>query len=387
MWSHGSLWGVAKKGKKLRGPWGEVWIEYLPGVGRYRTRLTTKRSDGTSARKAFTGKTPHEVARKIEEWWRKHHGLATTELVFGEYLDRWLKDVVKPGKAPTTYAEYEGVIRNHLKPALGTVKLGELSVLHFQDLVSQKMHEGYSPAGVRRLHAVASSALKQAVRWRMIPSSPSEGVVLPRERNESRRKALSAEQVRRLFRAADMWRGGKLYPILVVAVSTGLRQGEILGLWWDDIDLDRGLLTVRRTIHNARDYGPTKGRRERAVELSGRLVDLLREHRKRQARERLRASSWADSRHVFTTAEGKPIHRAVLLQSFKRLCKREGLPEITFHELRHTCATLLARRNTYPSTVQRILGHRDIKTTLGTYTHEWPGQGRDAAEGLSELLF
>jgi integrase len=384
---------VAKKGKKLRGPWGEVWIEYLPAMDRFRLRYSTKRPDGTSFRKAFTAKTPKGVAEKFEAWWRRYvdRGVHTAELLFGEYLDRWLRDVVVPSKAKSTAVEYESVIRNHLKPALGAVRLDELSVMHLQDLVSTKIREGYSPGGVKRIYAVASSALKQAVRWRMILSTPAEGVILPRVHQESGRGAFTRDQVRRLFGVAKAWRGGTLHPILVVAVSTGLRQGEILGLFWDDVDLERGVLAVRRTLSregrgSTVSYGPPKGGRERSQELSQAMVGLLREHRKSEAARRLEATSWADPRHVFTTAEGKPIHRAVLLQSFKRLCRREGLPEITFHELRHTCATLMAERNIHPNTVQLVMGHRDIKTTLGTYTHHWPSQGRDAAESLSDLL-
>ncbi len=122
------------------------------------------------------------------------------------------------------------------------------------------------------------------------------------------------------------------------------------------------------------------------VEVDTRVAAILKGHRKAQLEERMGAPSWATD-HVFVTLEGKPIHRAVLLQSFRRLCKREKLPAITFHELRHTCATLAAQRGVHPQNVQRLLGHADVKTTLSIYSHEWPGAQRDASVALADVLF
>jgi integrase len=371
---------------KRRRAAGEGTLEYLPKQGRWRIRLSTP-----EGRKSFTSKSQAEAIAKRDRYLRERTNFKPSGLTLSDYLDMWLSDVVRPHRAPATYTEYESVTRNHIKPRLGTILISELGAAHLQGLVSEKVREGYAPSGVRRIYAVLSSALKQAVKWKLLAVSPAEGVVLPRSYATSTtatRGALSAEQVRRLFAAAREWRGGRLYPILVLAVSTGLRQGEILGLRWSDIDLDRGTLTVRRTLHQDMTFGPTKAKRERLITLSGALRDMLVSHRRRNALESLRAPIGTKSSLglVFVNSDGRPVNRAVLLQSFKRLCRREGLPAITFHELRHTCATLLAERGVHPSEVQRILGHADIKTTLGTYTHAWPEQARDAAEGLSELI-
>jgi integrase len=234
--------------------------------------------------------------------------------------------------------------------------------------------------------------MKQALKCWLINADPMGAVDAPKATQRTTRMALAADEVSRLFDGAKAWRGGRLYPILVLAVSTWMRQGDILGLLWEDLEGD--ILTVRRTFYRdtktaekgSARYGPPKGGKTRRVEIDARVVSVLKEHRKKLLEERTSAPSW-ESEHVFTTPEGKPIHRAVLLQSFRRLCKREGLPQLTFHELRHTCATLVAKRNVHLTAVQRMLGHADIKTTLGTYSHEWPGAAKDASSALADVLF
>lgn len=249
---------------------------------------------------------------------------------------------------------------------------------------------GYASGTARRIYAVLGSALNQAVKWQLLAASPMAGVDAPKAQGDTTsRGALTLEQTRQLFGAAKAWRGGRLHPVLVLAVSTGVRQGEIVGLLWEDFDPDRATLTVRRTLHRKKggwSYGPTKSGKVRTLEIDNRLVALLRDHRRRQLEERVAAPAWTETGHIFTTPEGRPIHRAVLYQSFKRLCRREGLPDITFHELRHTCATILAERGAHPNTVQAILGHAEVGVTLRTYTHAWLGQTREAASSLADVI-
>ena len=289
-----------------------------------------------------------------------------------------------------TVVEYESVCRVHLKPALGRLKLSALRAGHIQAMLSEMRRQGYAPGTARRIYAVLGSALNQAVKWQLLQASPTAGVDAPKaEVDTSSRGALTLEQTRQLFRAAKEWRGGRLHPALVLAVSAGMRKGEILGLLGEDFDPDRATLTVRRTLHRKKggwSYGPTKSGKVRTLEIDDRLVALLRDHRRRQLVERVAAPEWMETGHIFTTPEGKPMHRAVLYQSFKRLCKREDLPDITSHELRHTCATLMAQRGAHPNTVQTVLGHANLKTTLGTYSHEWPGRQRDAASSLADVI-
>lgn len=363
-------------------------LEYLSKLDRWRIRLTVETPTGKT-RKAFTAKKKKDVIAKRDAYLRAREGIAfdAEELTVSDYLDRWLEDSVKQSRRPSTVIEYESACRVHLKPALGRLKLQKLNAIHIQGLLSEKRRGGYSEGTCRRIYAILGAALSQAVKWRLLNFSPLSGVDAPKLGQRTTRMALTAEEVARLFQGAKAWRGGRLYPILLLAVSTGMRQGEILGLLWEDVE--GGAITIRRTIHREAGgvrYGPPKGGKVRRVEVDARVSAVLKEHRRRQLEERMSAPSWA-SEHVFTTPGGKPIHRAVLLQSFRRLCRREGLPEITFHELRHTCATLAARRGVHPNSVQKMLGHADVKTTLSTYSHEWPDAQKDAASSLADLLF
>jgi integrase len=378
---------MAEKRKKRENGLGT--LEYLPDVDRWRVRLTVETSGG-KRRKSLTAKRKKDVIAKRDAFLRRHHGIAfdAESLTVSAYLDRWIEDGVKQSRRPSTVTEYESVCRVHLKPHLGRLKLGDLKAAHVQALLSERRREGYAEGTCRRIYAILGSALSQAVKWQLIALSPMAGVDAPKVPRRTGRTALTLEETRRLFAAASEWRGGRLYPLLLLAVSTGMRQGEILGLFWEDVDLGAGVISVRRTLHRDAGirYGPPKGGRTRRVEIDERLAAVLREQRRRQLEERVAASAWA-SESVFTTTEGKPIHRAVLYQSFRRLCKREGLPEITFHELRHTCATLMAREGQQPGTVMRMLGHADIRTTLNLYSHEFPGEQRRAATALSDILF
>ncbi len=361
--------------------------------GRWRVRLTVETARGKK-RKAFTAKTKKAVVAKRDAYLQQREGVAfdAEKVTVSEYLDRWLEDSVKQTRRPSTVVGYESVVRVHLKPSLGSLKLQKLGPVHVQGLLAEKRREGYAEGTCRRIYAIIGAAMTQALKWRLVNSNPMQAVDAPKVPQRTTRMALTAEEVSRLFDAAKAWRGGRLYPILLLAVSTGMRQGEILGLLWEDVE--GNVITVRRTLHRDMKttekgsvrYGPPKGGKLRRVEIDTRVAAVLKEHRKRQLAERMASQSW-ESEHVFTTSEGRPIHRAILLQSFKRLCKREKLPPVTFHELRHTCATLAGQRGVHPQVVQRLLGHADISTTLRVYSHEWPGADRGAAEALGDVLF
>jgi integrase len=390
-WLTPGQWRECGGDAKLRGmprrSKGEGTLEWMPKTKRWRVRVTVTTPEGTKKRKAFTAPTKKAVIAKRDAF------LATpydSEMTVGAYLDRWMRDSVEQTRRPATIAEYESVCRVHLKPHLGRIKLRDLKAAHVQAMLTRMREEGCAGSTLRRLLAILGAALNQAVRWQLLTASPMTGVEKPKNTKKKERQSLTAEQTRRLFDAAKAWRGGRLHPVMVLAVATGMRQGEILGLMWEDFDTDRGTLTVQRTLHRERggySHGPTKSGKPRVLELDSRLVALLQAHRRRQLEERMAASEWTDTGHIFTTPEGRPIHRAVLYQSFKRLCRREGLPDVTFHELRHTAATILAQRGAHPNTVQDILGHSDVTTTLRTYTHAWPHRHRDAATKLADVLF
>jgi integrase len=178
-----------------------------------------------------------------------------------------------------------------------------------------------------------------------------------------------------------------------LSLMCGLRMGEALGLKWSDINLEAGTLRVHRQLQRMREGGglvfsEPKNASRRTIDLPQRAVEALRSHRKRQAEEQLRAGSkWQDNGLVFATGKGTPMDaQNIVNRYFKLLLKRAGLPDIRWHDLRHTCATLLLSRGTHPKLVQHLLGHASIQLTLDRYSHWIPSMGRHAAEGMDEAL-
>jgi integrase len=209
----------------------------------------------------------------------------------------------------------------------------------------------------------------------------------PRPRREEIRP-LNREQVRFLFEAA---RKDRLEALYVVAVTAGLRRGELQGLKWDDVDLSgvTGTLQVRRTLSEPRGryiFEAPKSGKGRSVRLTRKATAALREHRKRQLEERMqKAGLWRDHGLVFPSGIGTPLFCGNLNRALKSTLQRAGLPRIRFHDLRHTCATLLLRQGVNPKYVQELLGHADISITLNVYSHVLPDMG-DAAVGAMDAV-
>jgi integrase len=344
-------------------------------------------------RKTLYGKTRQEVAAKLTT------GLSDREdgvifdaenLTIGEYLDRWLKDSVERNVGPRTLSNYQLQVRQHLRPALGQVKLKALSPAHIQGLYRSKLDAGLAPSSVRYIHAVLHRALKQALRWGLVPRNASESVDLPRLGKEEV-EVLLPHEVRAFLDAA---REDRLEALYVVAVTVGLRRGELLGLRWTDLELDgEPKLRVGRQLQRMRDgsgrrFVAPKGGKGRTIRLPARTVEALKAHRARQAQARLKAGSlYQDGGLVFASEIGTPLEPSNIdRRSFKPLLEKAGLPDIRFHDLRHTCATVLLSQGVNPKFVQELLGHADIKLTLGTYSHFLPSMGDQTANAMESAL-
>jgi integrase len=284
------------------------------------------------------------------------------------------------------------MIRRHISPALGRVKLERLTAAHVQSLYASKLRDGLKPSSVRYIHAVLHRALEQAVRFHLIPFNPASRVDPPKVRQDEI-TPLDAEQARSLLDAA---KGDPLEALYVVSLTCGLRIGEALGLRWTDIDLDAGTLRVSRQLQRKRRmdgkpgklvFSEPKNASRRTVDLPQRALESLRTHRKRQLEERVGATHYEDSGLVFATGIGTPFDaQNVVNRHFKPLLKRAGLPSIRWHDLRHTYATLLLSRGTHPTYVQKSLGHASVQLTLDRYSHWMPSMGRNTAEGIDEAL-
>ena len=297
---------------------------------------------------------------------------------------------VKGSAKPSTYESYERMIRNHIKPMLGNRKLKNLGPDHVQGFYQSKLDDGLAPGTVRLMHGILHKALEQAVKWGIVPRNVCKAVTPPKPSPEEIRP-LDAEQTKRILEAS---RGNRLEALYVVAVTAGLRIGELLGLKWQDIDTGAPggtILSVRRTRSQAK-IGPTfttpKNGKARSIKLTTHAIEALKRHRARQLEERLKAGSlWHDHDLVFCTTAGKPLDfRNIATASFKPLLKKAGLPNIRFHDLRHTCATLLLSRGHHPKLVQELLGHASVALTLDRYSHVLPGMGDQTAAAMEAAL-
>lgn len=299
------------------------------------------------------------------------------------FLDRWLEEVVQLTKEERTHEVYAYHVRAHILPALGRSRLDRLEPDQIQRLYARLLQSGLAPKTVRNVHGVLSSALAQAVAWRIVGQNVASLTKPPRATRRKGVRTLSPDEVRRLWAAANpRWK-----TLLLVAALTGARQGEILGLQWSDVDFARGTLTIQRQLQRSKRLKEPKADSRRSLDLTVIERGLLAEHR-RQQRE-LRAAvgaAWEDHDLIFCTDRGRPLGYRVVVREYKKFLRRAELPDISFHDLRHSNATILAAAGVPLKVIQERLGHADIKTTLEFYEHVTPAMGKDAARKLEELL-
>jgi integrase len=342
-------------------------------------------SEGQRKRRTLFGESKQDVQNKLAKVANNlahQRDIDPQRIKLGEYLDRWLKDAARQRVRDTTYANYERVIKNHIKPHLGGVPLAKLTAFQIHGLYSSLGQLGKSAETIRLTHAVLHRALKQAVRWRLIPFNMAADVDRPRAA-KSEVTPLSATQVNELLSAA---RGDRLEALYALAVTAGMRLGELLGLQWSDVDLKGRAVMVQHSLQELAGKltltEPKTNRGRRRIELPQLAVVALNQHRKRMLKEGLAGVSW-----VFPNASGGPWRRSHFhAQQYKPLLKRAKLPPIRFHDLRHTSATLLLSQGVHPKVVQERLGHSQISVTLDTYSHVLPTMQLEAATKFDELL-
>ncbi len=338
--------------------------------------------NGKRLRRTVYGSTQAEVREKVDDLRRSPVPWAQPgTLRLGEYLDRWLGDVAGPRVRAGTLDYYKRVI-GPARASLGGLSLRSLSPMHVEALLGRMGEAGASARGRQMTYTVLRTALRDAVRMRLLGVNPLDAVSRPRAPRPEI-QALDSAQVRALLAAAS---GDPLEALYAMAVGTGLRLGELLGLRWGDLDLEAGAVQVRRALveskQGTRTFAePKTSRARRQVDLPAFAIVALRRHR-----EALGAIPHPGLL-VFTSPEGESIRRSNLhRRSFKPLLARAKLPAVTFHALRHSAATMALAAGVNPKVVQERLGHSSVTLTLDTYSHAVPTLGKDAAARLDALL-
>ena len=349
-------------------------------------------------------RTKREAERALSEIVSSVHSgsyIEPTKQTFSNFITDWLV-AIEPTIRPSTRHSYDRNLRLHVLPYLGSIELrridaGMLNTLYAALLVDGKRTTANGPDGglsatsVKYVHTIVHRAFRDAVRWGRIQRNPADAADPPRASATTRptMKTWTADQLRTFLTSIAEHR---LHAAFVVLATTGMRRGECLGLRWSDVDLSAGRVSIAQTVimvhHDVRVGSPKTARGRRTVALDPGTVAALREHRKRQAAERLlMGAGFVDHGLVFCRPDGGPLHPERFSRTFSRELAKIGLPAIRLHDLRHTWATLALSAGEHPKVVQERLGHANVSITLDVYSHVSEGLHGDAAGRVASIIF
>lgn len=359
-----------------------------------------KRTDGRwegryidldGSRHSVYGRTKSEVQRQIINIL---HGVQKGNLGFApiistaDFSDQWLKHVATTIR-PKTLMTYTYIVNVHIKPFLGDIPLHNLTVVRVQELLNNVRADGLSPRSVAHIRAVLRTALNQAMRWDLVPRNVAS-LTTPPKLDQSQINPLDVVESRIVLAGVN---NTHLEPIITIAMVLGLRQGEILGLRWSDIDFETRYLHVRNTLQRIDGkylLAETKTvKSQRMLALPNMVVQSLKIQKQRQEEYRLIArNEWYEEipNLVFTSCTGSPLHGSTVNHQFHKLLDRCNLPRRSFHSLRHTAATLALGQGVDLKTVSTMLGHSQISLTANTYATTLPSLLVEAANKLDQLL-
>jgi integrase len=332
--------------------------------------------------------------RECQEWLKKTRGqiddgmtLASTKIGLGDFLYSWLTGT-KTSKVRGTWRHYEQLIRTYIIPNLGKIKVRDLRPEHIQAFYNRLFERQVGVYTIRKIHITLHSVLQQAVKTGMIERNPASFVQPPKEpANEM--TILNTSQVSQLLIAAQ---SSRLEAIIHLAVISGMRQMELLGLKWSDLDWIKQTLKIERQLLKPDGEGvkfssPKTRYGKRSISLGVKTVEILRKHyEKQQAEQRKAGEAWKEYGLIFTTQNGTPMHPRNLLRDYKKLLHTAGLPPIRFHDLRHTAASILLNQGVPVITVSRRLGHAKASITLDIYGHLIPTMQTEVAEMIDNLV-
>lgn len=320
-----------------------------------------------------------------------------TKVLLGDYLKKWLQDYAVGAVAATTQPGYRMIIRRHIVPALGYVPLTRLAPQALQGYYSQKLADGLSGATVRQHHAILHKALRHAVRWGLLGRNPADLVDPPRAGTFDAR--VWDEEQTHLF-LGEARKTSPYYALYLTAILSGMRQSELLGLRWSDVDLGLGVAKVVQSFHrvagNKKDgrapqalfKAPKSESSRRAVALPPAVIDELRRIRAEQEEVKpMLGDRYCDHDLIFCQPDGKPEHaHNIVARDFHPTCERAKVPRVRFHDLRHLHASHLARAGVPIKVVQERLGHASPAFTMRVYQHVFAGQQDEAARMLQGKL-
>lgn len=365
----------------------------LRSDGRYEARV----SIGHRRQRSFFAATARDAERKRDEFLRQMAGgviLAGERVTVERYLRDWLEVKRPPAVRPSTWERYRGICEGHIIPAIGSIPLAKLTPAAVERMIATLDLSQRSRSHVR---AVLRTALNRAVRHGDLARNAAM-LAEPPKVPDAERLPLAPDEIVRLL---DAIRGHRDECLILLALTTGMRQGELLGLTWQAVDLDAGVLHVRHTLdaRTGQLSEPKTRRSRRTLAIPADVLPLLTSHRIRQLEWRVKAGpQWsigtsigngqktANSDLVFTTRWGRPMDGTNVTHRYQRVLAEAGLRRSSFHDLRHAHATMLAGLGVRPEEARDQLGHASIRTTLETYSHAVPDSRQRIADLMSDAI-
>lgn len=366
---------LAKDGKTVTGWKAAVTVGYKP--------------DGKPDRRWLSGKSQEAVREKAEALKTARNGgtLFNTEgVTIEEYARYWLEN--KPKVIRTITREgYTHTLEKHLFPTLGRLKLEKLTGAHLDSLYRKKLNDGLSTRVCRYVHTLVHGMLEQAVKWGKLPRNVADAATPP----SLKTKKMNVWTPKDAAQFLDFAQQDRLHAVWYLALFAGLRRGELLGLRWQDVNLEQAEVSVNQTLVAVKGKleinEPKTESSKRTISISLDTVAVLQAHQERQNLERERCGELSHhTGFVFTTQIGTPINPGNLARSYKHLVRTSGVPDIRLHDLRHTSASLAIRRGDNPKVVSERLGHNNVAFTLNTYVKTYGSQRREAALGIADLF-
>ena len=354
--------------------------------------------DGTGKRR-YHNKTIHGTKKDAQRYLtaalrRLDLGEALSQSVelCADFFDKWLTTAVKPRIRERSYELYQATVNRYILPTLGSRRLADVKPLDIQHLYAKLLADGLTANTINSIHARLHNAFDQAVRWELIRQNPV-ALVSPPRMTKPEMKALDREQAKAFLTAAR--ENARYFPAFFFALSTGCRPEEYFAVKWSDIDWQTGTITIQRALWwRKKKQGwvftePKTKAARRTIPLGKALMDVLKDWKRSQAEERLKAGSeWQNHDLVFTKRTGRPLDLCTTSEAFKAALKSAELPkDFRLYDLRHTCASLLMAEGLNPKIVSERLGHANISITLGIYSHVAKGMQEEASERLEKVIF
>ena len=328
-------------------------------------------------------------------WLRKmqdevEHGLSfeSTQVTLKYFMDEWLVSVEQTLRF-STFTQYKQITYQHIVPYLGNYRMRDLQPSHIQKMYNDMVKQGRGYRTIYLSHAILHRALVQAVKLGLLLRNPDDATIPPKSKQKEM-QFLNEDQVQRLLITAERM-DDRFFALYYLAIATGMRLGEILGLKWDDIDLNQGIIKVQRQLTKCRTgfefTSPKTNAGIRQINLGSKTIEVMQSHLQRlQAEKLIAGDSWKDNNIVFPSTIGTPMNRSNLRKRFQTALRNAGLPSIRFHDLRHTAASLMLNNGIPVIIVSKRLGHARASITLDVYGHLIPSKQQEAAILMDQLL-